>query len=45
MWASQQDRPELVKLLLEKGADVNSRDRLGNTAVDTLLNIFKSRRF
>jgi ankyrin repeat protein len=33
MWAAQFGRVDTVKLLLEKGAQVNSKDKKGNTAL------------
>ena len=32
-WAAQRRRPDIVKLLLEHGADPNRRDKLGNSAL------------
>jgi ankyrin repeat protein len=33
MWAAQQNRPLLLKALITAGADVNARDRHGDTAL------------
>jgi len=29
MWAAINNRPEVVKMLTDKGADVNARDKVG----------------
>lgn len=33
MWAAEGGHTELVKLLMEKGARINAKDRIGRTAL------------